>query len=107
VFTSTLELNAAAWWIGSIPDCPGRKPPCLAVKRPARPYKSAIQNRFTAENAQGASTPRAGPDGGLRLELLRRPLVQQHAHDLGSARSECEGGPHRASIAFPYRKFVS
>ena len=25
----------------------GRKPPFLAVKRPARPYKSPIQNRFT------------------------------------------------------------
>jgi hypothetical protein len=34
--------------------CPGRKPPFLAVKRPARPYKSAIQNRFTVENAKGA-----------------------------------------------------
>ena len=28
-------------------DCPGRKPPFLAVKRPVRPYKNAIQNRFT------------------------------------------------------------
>ena len=28
-------------------DCAGRKPPFLAVKRPARPYKTAIQNRFT------------------------------------------------------------
>ena len=26
--------------------CPGHKPPFLAVKRPARPYKSAIENRF-------------------------------------------------------------
>ena len=26
---------------------PGRKPPFWAVKRPAGPYKSAIQNRFT------------------------------------------------------------
>ena len=34
--------------------CPGRKPPLLAVKRPARPYKIAIQNRFTVENAKGA-----------------------------------------------------
>ena len=25
----------------------GRKPPFLAVKRPARPYKSTIENRFT------------------------------------------------------------
>jgi hypothetical protein len=34
--------------------CPGRKPPFSAVKRPARPYKSPIQNRFTQENANGA-----------------------------------------------------
>jgi hypothetical protein len=27
--------------------CPGRNPPFLAVKRPARPYKSPIQTRFT------------------------------------------------------------
>ena len=26
--------------------CPGRKPKFLAVKRPARPFKSTIQNRF-------------------------------------------------------------
>jgi hypothetical protein len=28
-------------------DCPGRKPAFLVFKRPARPYKSAIENRFT------------------------------------------------------------
>ena len=28
-------------------DCPGRKPPLLAVKHPVRPYKSTIENRFT------------------------------------------------------------
>ena len=28
-------------------NCPRRKPPFLAVKRPARPYKSPIQNRFS------------------------------------------------------------
>jgi hypothetical protein len=28
-------------------DCPGRKSPKWAVKRPARPYKSPIQNRFS------------------------------------------------------------
>ena len=33
---------------------PGRKPPFLAVKRPARPYKSAIQKRFTMGNDTGA-----------------------------------------------------
>jgi hypothetical protein len=31
----------------SSPPCPGQKPPFLPVKRPARPYKSPIQNRFT------------------------------------------------------------
>jgi hypothetical protein len=35
-------------------DCPARKPPFLAVKRPARPYKTAIRNRFTLENAKAA-----------------------------------------------------
>jgi hypothetical protein len=34
--------------------CPGRKPSCWAVKRSARPYKSAIQTRFTVGNAKGA-----------------------------------------------------
>jgi hypothetical protein len=28
-------------------DCPGRKPPFSAVKRPVRPYKNPIQHRFT------------------------------------------------------------
>jgi hypothetical protein len=36
------------------PTYPGRKPPLLAVKRPARPYKSAMENRFTVGNADGA-----------------------------------------------------
>jgi hypothetical protein len=35
-------------------DCPGREPPFLAVQRPARPFKSPIQNRFTVGNAKGA-----------------------------------------------------
>ena len=34
--------------------CPGRKPPFLAVKCPVRPYKNAIENRLTQENANGA-----------------------------------------------------
>jgi hypothetical protein len=29
-----------------VDPCPRRKPPFWAVKRPARPYKSAIQNGF-------------------------------------------------------------
>ena len=35
-------------------DCPGRKPPKWAGKRPARPYKNTIENRITVENAKGA-----------------------------------------------------
>ena len=31
--------------------CPGQKPPIWAVKRPARPCKSATQTRFTVEKA--------------------------------------------------------
>jgi hypothetical protein len=37
-----------------VKDCPGQKPPFLAVKRPVRPYKSAIQKRVAVENAKGA-----------------------------------------------------
>jgi hypothetical protein len=33
---------------------PGQNPPKRATKRPARPYKSATQNRFTIENDEGA-----------------------------------------------------
>jgi hypothetical protein len=33
---------------------PDRKLPFWAVKRSATPYKSAIQNRFTMENAKAA-----------------------------------------------------
>jgi hypothetical protein len=32
----------------------GRKPPFVAVKRPARPYKTAVENRFTMGNARVA-----------------------------------------------------
>jgi hypothetical protein len=34
--------------------CPGREPLFLAVKRLAHPSKTAIQNRFTMENAEAA-----------------------------------------------------
>jgi hypothetical protein len=34
--------------------CLGQKPPILSVKSPTRPYKSATQNRSTADNAKGA-----------------------------------------------------
>jgi hypothetical protein len=34
--------------------CQGRKPPFWVVKRPARPYKSAIEIRFDMGNAKGA-----------------------------------------------------
>ena len=41
------------WMKSQLPrTCPGRKSPFLMVKRSARPYKSAIQNRFTTENAK-------------------------------------------------------
>jgi hypothetical protein len=33
----------------------------LAVKRPARPYKSAIENRFTMGNAKGSVNAPPGP----------------------------------------------
>jgi hypothetical protein len=56
--------------------CPGRKPPCLPVRRPARPCKSAVETQSTVGNAEAAWTPRAGPDGRprhrLRPEAARR-----------------------------------
>jgi hypothetical protein len=35
-------------------NCPSRKSPVLAVDRHARPDKSAIEKRFTVENAKAA-----------------------------------------------------
>jgi hypothetical protein len=34
----------------------------LAVKRPARAYKTAMERRFTTENAKGTQTASRGPD---------------------------------------------
>ena len=39
----------------------GGQPPGRAGERPPRPYERTVQNRFTAETADGAPTPRAGP----------------------------------------------
>jgi hypothetical protein len=41
--------------------CPGRKPPFLAIKHPAPPYETAIQNRLAVENADGGLNARRGP----------------------------------------------
>jgi hypothetical protein len=38
---------------GPVALCPGRKPPFWAAKRPASPYKRAIQLQFTVEYAKG------------------------------------------------------
>ena len=49
-------------------DCPpgAQKPPFWAVKRPARPYKTAIEKRvyycFTTGKQQGRVNALAGPD---------------------------------------------
>jgi hypothetical protein len=61
--------------------CPGRKPPFLYVKRPARPYKTAIQKRFPMENANGAYTPLGGPDRAVHLPAApaQRPLVRSRS----------------------------
>jgi hypothetical protein len=47
--------------------CPGQKPPVWAVKRPARPCKSAMPKTFTVENVKGVQPPREGPDRLQRL----------------------------------------
>jgi hypothetical protein len=49
-----LKAASAVRGRGAFSTCPGRKPPFLAVKRPPRPYKIAIQKPFTVENAKGA-----------------------------------------------------
>ena len=49
--------------------CPGPKPPFLAVKRPARPHKSAIENRFAMGNAKGHGGGRNAP-GRARANLI-------------------------------------
>jgi hypothetical protein len=63
----------------SIPVCPGREPPFLAVKHPVHPYSaccSATQTRFIVENAEG----RAGPD--RRQQRRRRDLPRdRHANE--------------------------
>ena len=43
------EERARAERDDDLRPCAGRNPPFLAVKHPARPYKSAIENRCTAE----------------------------------------------------------
>ena len=57
-------------------DCPGRKTAMcfLATKRPARPHKRAIENRFTVDNVKGAKAPRAGEDSpATRRYRVSRP----------------------------------
>ena len=59
---------------------PGQKSPFWAVKHPARPYKSAIESRFTVENATGVQTPRAGPDSRrVRRRRQRQGRGGRHA----------------------------
>ena len=43
------------------PGCPGRTPPCRAVKHPVCPYKTATQNRFAVGNAEGHVNTPGGP----------------------------------------------
>ena len=46
--------SRAAWPAPAAASCPDRKPPCLAVKRPARPYKTATERIFTVGDANTA-----------------------------------------------------
>jgi hypothetical protein len=53
-------------------SCPGRKPPFLDFKRPARPYKTATQTRFTMGNARPLKRPgRAWTRSGWRCARRR------------------------------------
>ena len=62
-------------------NCPRRTPPKTAVTRPARPYKTTIERRFTVGNAKGAETPRAGPGRRRRRRVpgTRRPRPRRPA----------------------------
>jgi hypothetical protein len=59
-------------------------PPFRAVERPARPYKSAVQTRFTVEDAKGRLTAPGGPrtveldTGGPPLRAGRGAVQLHH-----------------------------
>jgi hypothetical protein len=76
----------------AVEDCPGRKPPFLAIKRPAHPYKCATQNRFTVQNAKAVRAPpggRAGPDGRPAARGRRRAARTGARRAPGSRRRAC------------------
>jgi hypothetical protein len=52
-------------------------PPFWAVERPARPHKSALQNRFTLENAKGQRAPNR-PPGRARTVVGLLAAHEQH-----------------------------
>jgi hypothetical protein len=52
----------------------GRKPPSRAIKRPARPYNSAIRNWFAVANAKGARPSRAKAWTAEAVDVVRRVL---------------------------------
>jgi hypothetical protein len=88
--------------------CPGRKPPFSAVKRPARPYKSATQTRFTVGNAKGTSPSLGGPDRKPdrpdRLDVVDAALVAlglgDRDRDRGLVQAEHVGRVH--VLRLPY-----
>jgi hypothetical protein len=70
--------------VPQLSSCPGRKSPFLMVKRSARPYKSAMQNQFTTENAEAALNAFwAGPDGVVLA--VREANEGRHAWPTGGA----------------------
>ena len=85
--------------------CPGRKPPRWAVKRPARPYNRAMQNRFTMENARALHClGRARTIVRVAGELVARVAEQVAARAEGqgavrAARAEVAARRHLDAVA--------
>jgi hypothetical protein len=77
-----LELAQLLSQLGVFLTPPVLKPPLRAVKRPARPDKSATQNRFTVENAKGAQNAPGGPG---QWPAVRRQTVCAICWSLTSA----------------------
>jgi hypothetical protein len=56
----------SAFWLSGPPSARAGTRWVRAVKRPAHPYKRAIQNRSAVGNAKGTQPPSLGPDLGNR-----------------------------------------
>lgn len=79
--------------------CSGREPPKRAVTGPRRPYKNAVERKFTAESAKGASPPREGRTVVVAVHRELRGLVRRRAN-VSAAHGLC-GSTIRSEIPAP------